>query len=162
MGRPYRGRYYKMIKIVGHPLARAGGLVGVHRVVLYEKIGPGSHPCHWCKRLVHWKSRTPGTGEMTLIADHVNGNREDNGEGNLVPSCNKCNVLRTRSWAIGDHEIYIIDSDGYRNRASEIICLECNARFIAKPRTGTRYERKFCSRRCSGINARRYQMASGA
>src|SRR3990167_11499676 len=38
-----------------HPLGRSrDGKVMLHRIVLYDQIGPGTHACHWCGRLVTW------------------------------------------------------------------------------------------------------------
>jgi hypothetical protein len=56
----------------GHPLLTPGSrnLVPEHRIVLYEAIGPGSHPCTWCGRLVNWE---PGT----QIGPPVTGERSD-------------------------------------------------------------------------------------
>src|SRR5689334_2898842 len=35
-----------------HPLADGQGRVSLYRCVLYDKIGPGTHPCHWCQNPV--------------------------------------------------------------------------------------------------------------
>lgn len=79
-----------------HVLASPDGRVSVHRVVLYEKIGPGTHPCHWCQRPVTWvtRRRTDGGRESDLMADHLNGDCRNNNPDNLVPACSFCNVLR--------------------------------------------------------------------
>lgn len=47
------------IKLTGskHPLA-IGGTVFEHRAVLYDSIGPGEHPCHWCGARPSGGSRT--------------------------------------------------------------------------------------------------------
>lgn len=72
-----------------HPLARIGGLLGEHRKVLYEKIGPGPHYCHWgCGKLLDWG------GSGGIIADHLDGDKLNNAPGNLVPSCSPCNTGR--------------------------------------------------------------------
>jgi hypothetical protein len=74
-----------------HPLAfPSSGKVLRHRAVLYESIGPGSHPCHWCKRMVAWEDAPPNG----LVADHVDGDRFNNDPANLVPSCQTCNLNR--------------------------------------------------------------------
>lgn len=72
----------------GHPLSRSGGLLGEHREVLYDKIGPGPHPCHWCGKLLDWG------GLGGIIADHLDGDRINNDPENLVPSCSPCNTGR--------------------------------------------------------------------
>lgn len=77
-----------------HPLATAQGKVLVHRLVLFEKIGAGAHPCHWCGRTVIW--RAGRIRRDSLVVDHLNDDRADNDPENLVPSCNRCNTNRKR------------------------------------------------------------------
>ena len=72
----------------GHPLAQADGRTRVHRLVLFDAIGPGAHPCHWCQKIVHWEA------EPALVADHLDGNTWNNDPGNLVPACFVCNIHR--------------------------------------------------------------------
>jgi hypothetical protein len=64
--------------------------------VLYDTIGPGEHPCHWCGRIVSWDHKE-NAGESTLITDHLDENTLNNGPDNLVPSCWKCNVNRNQT-----------------------------------------------------------------
>jgi 5-methylcytosine-specific restriction endonuclease McrA len=71
---------------MGHPLADKRGRLLIHRLTLFNVIGPGVHPCHWCGTPVEW-----GT---TLQTDHVNWDRRDNSPENLVPSCGPCNSRR--------------------------------------------------------------------
>jgi hypothetical protein len=88
-------------RIPDHPLANQQGRVLSYRRMLFEKIGPGSHACHWCGRLVNWNARIGrGVGREDLIVDHLDGNKQNNGESNLVPACNFCNTLRAhiKSW----------------------------------------------------------------
>lgn len=84
---------YRAVTAHGHPLADRWGHVLEHRMVLFDKIGPGEHPCHWCGAPVEW-------GGLSLTADHVNFDRSDNDPANLVPACNPCNVRRNldRRW----------------------------------------------------------------
>lgn len=87
---------YRVLTSHGHPLADQWGHVLEHRVVLYDKIGPGEHPCHWCGAAVRWETgRAAG-----ITADHVDFDRSNNNPANLVPSCNACNVRRScnRRW----------------------------------------------------------------
>lgn len=88
---------YRMLTMHGHPLADRWGHVLEHRVVLYDKIGPGTHPCHWCERPVTWMARDA----EQLDGDHLDFNPSNNSPGNLVPSCDPCNVRRNldRRWA---------------------------------------------------------------
>lgn len=88
---------YKLVTVPGHPLANARG-VFEHRVVLYDKIGPGEHPCHWCGTLVTW-GVTTAADPAALLADHVDFDRLNNDPANLVPSCWSCNITRTRARA---------------------------------------------------------------
>jgi len=91
------GRRYKSVSRPQHPLVLMGdlaeGRVYVHRMVLYDAIGPGSHGCHWCARLVTWSS-TRGDPDC-LMVDHVNGVGDDNRLENLVPACIECNAGRS-------------------------------------------------------------------
>lgn len=87
-GEPYRhiGRYVS-VYMPEHELASKSGLVFEHRRVLFEEIGPGTHPCHWCERPVTWG--------VDLHTDHL-GDRLDNDPQLLVPSCRPCNSARAR------------------------------------------------------------------
>jgi hypothetical protein len=79
----------------GHPLADSRGIVYVHRMVLFDKIGPGEHRCHWCGTPISWMVAGAGA-DGALIADHVDFDPSNNDPGNLVPSCNLCNSQRHR------------------------------------------------------------------
>jgi hypothetical protein len=73
-----------------HPLCTPGrDYLAEHRIVLYEKIGPGVHPCHWCGHVVSWTA--PPLSADELHADHVDRSRDNNVPENLVPSCRRCN-----------------------------------------------------------------------
>lgn len=82
---------YRMLHKQVHPLADAIGDVYEHRVVLYDAIGDGEHPCHWCGRLVAWHAEEP---RDRLVVDHVDEIKYNNDLTNLVPSCVRCNSLR--------------------------------------------------------------------
>lgn len=83
------GDGYRVIHAPGHPLAGAQGKALEHRVVLYEQIGPGSHPCHWCGRSLPWKGGAKG-----IQVDHLDGDRLNNDAANLVVACLDCNTKR--------------------------------------------------------------------
>ena len=80
------GDGYRFIWAPWHPLATADGSVPEHRVVLYRKLGPGSHPCHWCGRLLTWK--------VDLDTDHLDDVKDRNDPSNLVPPAARCNSAR--------------------------------------------------------------------
>lgn len=83
---------YLIVELPQHPVASPCGKAYVHRVVLFDTIGPGAHPCHWCSTLVAWD--LPSTDPRGLQVDHLNQARDDNRPENLVPSCGDCNVGR--------------------------------------------------------------------
>lgn len=77
---------YSVVCIPNHPMKpKSQNGSYVHRVVAYEKYGPGPHPCHWCGAEVDWDK---------AHVDHLNGVKLDNGEENLVFSCPRCNGAR--------------------------------------------------------------------
>jgi hypothetical protein len=84
---------YRLIYRPDHPLGeqRICFQVGEHRVVLYDAIGPGPHPCHWCGKQLCWFAID---GEM-LHADHLDDDRLHNSIENLAPSCLNCNTKRS-------------------------------------------------------------------
>ena len=71
-----------------HPLSHSTGYLPEHRKVLYEKIGPGRHPCYWCKQELDWG------GYHGIQADHLDSDRLNNAPENLVASCQLCNKGR--------------------------------------------------------------------
>jgi hypothetical protein len=76
-----------------HPLRdKPANRIRLHRHVLYEKIGPGEHPCHWCGSMLKWKN---GMGLGAIFVDHVDGVKGNNTPENLVPSCTACNTQRS-------------------------------------------------------------------
>lgn len=78
-----------------HPAALPCGVTRYHRIILWEKIGPGIHPCHWCGKSVTWNNSYP-TDLDGLVVDHLDWNKINNLPDNLVPSCNPCNVSSAR------------------------------------------------------------------
>jgi len=83
---------YVLVKRPGHPVAQKDGWAMEHRVVLFDSIGPGEHPCHWCRRPVRWS-----TGLLrrdSLVVDHLDDGRTNNDLANLAPACVTCNAGR--------------------------------------------------------------------
>lgn len=68
-----------------HPVAK-NGQAYEHRAVLFDKIGPGVHDCHWCGKAVEWF--------VDLTVDHLDCVKGNNDPGNLVPCCAGCNRRR--------------------------------------------------------------------
>lgn len=83
-------RRYKQSYRPDHPLAMKNGHVWEHRMVLFDVIGWGPHPCHWCSAPLKWGGK--GTG--SIYVDHLDGDGANNDPSNLVPSCNGCNAGR--------------------------------------------------------------------
>ena len=79
---------YKLIYVKGHPLAMSQGRIYEHRYVLYEAIGDGPHPCHWCGTWLDWHK---------IDVDHLDDDRMNNRLENLVVSCRPCNRDRERT-----------------------------------------------------------------
>lgn len=97
-GKALRTMVYKS----DHPIASVDGRVLIYRLALYDLIGPGTHPCHWCSTPVTWTNQS-SRGRRThrdLVVDHLDGNPRNNEPNNLVPACSRCNVLRglLNSW----------------------------------------------------------------
>lgn len=86
------GRRYRTVPAKGHPVAMANGRAYEHRFVLYERIGPGPHECHWCGTEVRWAPK--GDPPFELQPDHLNNDGADNRPENLAPSCRSCNITR--------------------------------------------------------------------
>lgn len=89
---------YLVIDGTGHPLAfGTKRTLGLHRIILWRKVGPGPQTCHWCGSPLVWApTRTIlHDGVRRCIADHLDGNRANNDPSNLVPACNPCNTLRS-------------------------------------------------------------------
>jgi hypothetical protein len=113
------GRRYRQVPAKGHPVAHADGRAYEHRVVLYDLLGPGPHPCHWCGTGVDW---LPKGTKGELQPDHLNDDGSDNRPDNLVPSCRTCNstravqrradALRAAGWWSGNDTIAHLTNGG--------------------------------------------------
>lgn len=153
-GRPRRKEVTvltRMMRVPGHPIAPPGGTVAESRLVLYDKIGPGTHPCEWCEKPVTWK---PGdrTSADSLFADHLDWNRHNNDPANLVPSCNACNAHRVRGGGrapIIESELFIVNRNGSRTRATPQNCANCGSEYLARVSEIKIGKGIYCSRSCA-------------
>lgn len=135
----------------GHPIAPPSGVVAVARLVLYDKIGPGEHQCHWCGAAVRWIAGGGPATPNSLLADHLNWDRLDDSPENLVPSCNSCNAHRTRNGdrrRIKDGELTVLKG-GTRTRAVQRNCEHCGEEFLTAPAEVKTGRGRFCSRSCA-------------
>src|SRR5262252_643840 len=143
---------YLIVHAPGHPLANARGHVRLHRWLLYRRIGDGPHPCNWCGIALAW--HRGGHAGGALVVDHLDGHRAKNDDGNLVPSCNPCNVARRRTRVKPD-EPHVVQRrpDGTvrgRLRAVEMACEWCGRLFpVEHARLKKKGDGRFCSHSCS-------------
>lgn len=134
-------------RVKDHPLAPPSGVVAVSRLVLFDKIGPGSHSCHWCGTLVAWKVAATAREPDALFVDHLDWDHLNDEPANLVPSCNNCNARRAapgRRSAIQPGEPTLMVG-GNRTRAVERRCPTCDEKFLTLPSR----PREFCSIPCA-------------
>lgn len=141
---------YCMIVDSSHPLAMNNGRVAVHRLNLYEKIGPGEHPCHWCGRVVEWQAKgsRQSRNQRTLISDHVDGKSTNNHPDNLVPSCHGCNVLRVRGCRVRNGGITFVKPNGETARGVMLKCHECGSEVVREASK----KALFCSKKCGAVH----------
>lgn len=134
----------------GHPIAPRGGVTARARFVLYDEIGPGPHPCHWCGKEVNW---TPGKAfaPSALHVDHLDWDAANDDAGNLVPSCNSCNSHRRNtgtSAPLQPGEPTVMRG-GRPTRAVIRQCERCGEEFPALPADIRKGKGRFCSRSCA-------------
>ena len=79
---------YTRISIKGREVMR-------HRLILYQRIGPGEHPCFHCGKSVTWDDSHTTKPDTALLASHLDRDKKNNRPGNIVPSCNDCNSSRS-------------------------------------------------------------------
>ena len=133
-------RGYVLLTGCDHPLA-IGGIVGEHRVVLYEKIGPGTHSCNWCGTPVTWmvgKIADVHKRGKKLCADHVDRNTQNNAPENLVPACGACNTTRS-----SDHRVAkrVLRRELWRkeeNGSFFLLTLECGHQVVRRSQSSQR------------------------
>ncbi len=141
-----------MTRAVGHPLAPPSGAVAISRVTLYDRIGPGEHPCHWCGDLVEWMVGRGVRNPRALLVDHLDHDATNDDPANLVPSCNPCNSHRRHngnSAIIEPDELVFITSDGHATRGVKRSCEQCDTEFVTRPAEVAKGKGRFCSRSCA-------------
>lgn len=141
----------RMRRAPDHPLAPPSGVVAVSRLVLFDKIGPGGHPCHWCDAPLTWTAGGGPADPNNLLVDHLDWDRNNNDPDNLVPSCNSCNAHRTRR---GDRRRLeqgeqVVLWSGVPTRAIERKCEHCGTTFLIPPSATKKGRGRFCSRSCA-------------
>lgn len=153
-------RSYVRTKLAGHPLAWNSGWVHEHRAVLWAKIGPGTHACHWCGKPVRWGGPRQGReGKPTaLIADHLDGFALNNAPENLVPSCFSCNLTRRTPRVCGQcgsslegrrrHARFCSATCRGRAARGELVPSPRRCRGCKRPIAGRRADAVWCSERC--------------
>jgi len=142
---------YKRVSMPDHPMADGQGCVQEHVLVLYRRIGPGQHKCHWCGCPISWDAPSGSKDPRRLVADHLDGVKVHNADDNLVPACSPCNVMRGRPDRVLDSEVFVTKGKA-RFRAEERHCRWCTKKFMIKTsqlksRPGT--DGQFCSRSCT-------------
>lgn len=68
----------------------ATGEVYEHRQIGRKLYPLDENDCHYCGRIVLWSE----SGKNRLIIDHVDADRLNNVEANLVVACETCNLRR--------------------------------------------------------------------
>lgn len=142
---------HRLTRSRGHPLAPPSGIVAVSRLRLYDKIGPGQHPCHWCAKPVRWQVGRGVRDQDVLVVDHLDHDPTNDAIDNLVPSCNSCNAHRRqdgRSAIIRDDEDVVYRS-GKKVRAIRRRCQYCGVEFLAAAAQVKIDKARFCSRSCA-------------
>jgi hypothetical protein len=140
---------YRYVTRPGHPLADSQGHLPEHRAVLYDKIGPGLHHCHWCGALLRWTNGAY-TRKGSIVTDHIDGKARNNKPTNLVPSCQSCNLKRHKKNLVKDHEIYILrKSNPGRHRAVAKECRYCGSVMLVSISETRPNHGLFCSRSCA-------------
>lgn len=97
LGHYHSNGYFILHGHKDHPLADKAGNLAEHRKVLYDKIGPGPHPCHWNAISKCGKLSMEWGGVGGICVDHLDDVKTNNDPLNLVPSCRGCNGSR-RHW----------------------------------------------------------------
>lgn len=137
-----------------HPLATSRGYVLRSRLVLYNAIGPGPHPCALCDTPLEWRLRSPRHGD--LCVDHIDEDVTNDTLGNLRPTCVTCNATRSQRWKIQAGEDFIVHQGG-KKRVFPVICVTCGTTVLRQATTrNLSRPNLFCSRQCSAQHRERH------
>jgi hypothetical protein len=129
-----------------HPLATKRGYVQTSRATLYQRLGPGAHPCHWCQKPLSWDRDTRRKGHRLLV-DHLDSDPTNDTSANLVPCCNRCNTRRNHPANIQPGEV-TAPSGRFRTRGVSLVCAECGSTYVRTANHIQHYGSRFCSRPC--------------
>lgn len=95
--KPDNGRKFRRYeRSPNHPLASVKGTIPTSRRMLYDHLGEGEHPCHWCGFSLKWRLNQKGgsTKNRDLLVDHLDGDQLNDDPDNLVATCQSCNTVR--------------------------------------------------------------------
>lgn len=142
---------YHYTSVEEHPLlsSEKSHNVGTHRIVLWDKIGPGTHPCYHCGRLVTWRPGRSRGDKDALVVDHLDNDSRNNDPDNLVPSCFGCNAHRTPHRRVIHDDELSVTIGKQRLRAVFNECEECGEQYAVA--LGRVSRRRFCGKRCAGL-----------
>ena len=140
----WQGRRYRFVGR-DHPLSNGNRCIQEQRAILWDRIGPGPHTCHYCGEEVNWRVGIKGGGNGALIAEHKDRDPRNNSPENLVPSCQRCNILNCDR-IIRPDELTVMKS-GRKRRAVERECQNCGTTFRWVNRNAAN-RGKYCTMAC--------------
>lgn len=126
-----------------HPLVPPCGRMSVHRINLFEKLGPGVHRCHWCKKPLIWEVRRKAK-RRAIFVDYLDHDRNNVSKQNIIPICNTCNVRRKQRDVAEEY----VEIAGIRHRATRRICATCEKEFLVPTYQLKHRPARFCSVSC--------------
>ena len=144
---------YLYVRVPGCPIAPSGdGLMPLHRLVLFAKIGPGPHPCFRCGEPVDWSDQRTAPG--CLIVNHMDRDSRNNAWITLEPSCQGFNVAHGYDLHFDGVPFMVVN--GKRIRAIELTCqrASCGKPFLYRLANYEYAQRQgkqvgqFCSKEC--------------
>ncbi len=113
-GTRLRIKAYWRVKIPNHPMADKKGWVIEHRMLMYDRFGPGPHPCWCCCEELKWEPFARGASTKgKIVINHLNEDGHDNRMKNLVFSCVECNRKYSQMFQL-------MDQFGLRKRADTV------------------------------------------